>query len=158
MSQKDSIREVARVAFREEPTDVRISYKSVDDDIAPGESISLAIGVRCHMPGTGWPGLPETGEFSFGVAEAFKPIKITIADGFELRAVFFGADNQLHAVDNDSKPGIPAAHLASDAPQPDFEALFVGLSATVCIKNVSDRVLTPWVKIEGVLAPSSDVL
>lgn len=129
----------------------RIAYEAMSQDLVrPGHVGSVYPGVKVPYPGPageGWPGLPETASYSIAVETDFKPEKIIISPGFELVAAFGGAQNFMPY-----SPGtiaIPAEHLASDAPQPNFPLVEKGWIITLQAKNVSGKQLALWGRVEG---------
>ena len=87
------------------------------------------------MPGSGWPGLPETMRKIFGVTTNFRPEKITISRGFGMMGCFSVSMNAFpNAPSNDFV--VPAEHLASH-PQPDYPMVPRGTMFTVVVKNLT---------------------
>ncbi len=144
-----------RAEYKPEPPhkivleDERVAYEAMSGElVAPGAIVSVTFGVRVPWPGPageGWPGLPETGRFSFGPETDFKMEKITIAPGFVLTGGFVGAQNIMTSVSVE----VPAEHLASDAPQPDFPLARNGICITLAVKNVTDKQLAFRGRIVG---------
>jgi hypothetical protein len=135
---------------RTEDVDGTITYTSTGDrEISPGESVVVEFSLDRFSGLPAWPGIPETRKRNGGLVEDFKPVKFTIANGCSLSQMWFGGTKVFSAADYADAPRIPAEHLASDIPQPNFQVVPEGHRVLVTIENTSKQPVIPWARFVG---------
>lgn len=131
--------------------DGRIAYDAMSREVVlPGGVAHFEFGVKIPIEGTGFPGLPDTEQYRFGVAENFKPEAIHISPGFGLTGGHVGQINAIVLADGSH---VPAEALEPGKPQPDYPKANEGIVITIYVKNLTDKPIPCRGRIVGKALP-----